>query len=104
MQSKDEELRLSEVAREKGVCIATVHRWRLKGVKGIRLEPVKAVGGRLTVTREALERFDQQLTDLANGVTSEKNPQANSAHQRAKQRLEGSGFFNSKREKARTPR
>lgn len=46
--------------------ISTLHRWRLKGVKGVKLDTV-VVGGRRFVTREALERFVQATTAAANG-------------------------------------
>jgi hypothetical protein len=36
--------------------ISTLHRWRLKGVKGHRLETL-SVGGRRFTSREAIDRF-----------------------------------------------
>jgi hypothetical protein len=36
--------------------IATIHRWRLRGVRGVCLETV-LVGGRRYTSRQALERF-----------------------------------------------
>jgi Protein of unknown function (DUF1580) len=36
--------------------ISTLHRWRLRGVRGVRLETV-LIGGRRFTSREALQRF-----------------------------------------------
>lgn len=38
------------------VHISTVQRWRLRGVRGVRLEVVR-VGGKTFTTREAISRF-----------------------------------------------
>ena len=45
---------------------STWHRWRLKGVRGVRLETIM-VGGRRYTSREALERFSARLTAAADG-------------------------------------
>lgn len=45
---------------------STIHRWRLNGVRGIRLETIM-VGGRRYTSREALERFSARLTAAADG-------------------------------------
>lgn len=40
--------------------IATLHRWRLRGVRGVKLETV-LVGGRRFTSVEALARFTERL-------------------------------------------
>jgi hypothetical protein len=46
--------------------ISSLHRWRLRGVRGIKLETVM-VGGRRFVSRAALEEFAARVTAIANG-------------------------------------
>ena len=46
--------------------VATVWRWILHGLNGIRLESVK-VGGRRFTSEEAIQRFIAQMTAAANG-------------------------------------
>lgn len=41
--------------------ISTLHRWRLRGVRGVLLETV-LVGGRRCTSREALSRFIKKTT------------------------------------------
>ena len=41
--------------------VSTLHRWRLKGIKGVCLETVKIGGVRMT-SREALERFIRRVS------------------------------------------
>lgn len=53
---------LKEAARRLSVHIATVHRWRLRGVGGVRLRVVK-IGGRAFVTNDDLETFINRLSD-----------------------------------------
>ena len=43
--------------------LATIWRWSLKGLRGVRLETIK-VGGRRYTTLEAIDRFSARLTDL----------------------------------------
>jgi len=47
--------------------ISTIHRWRLKGVRGIRLDTVMRGGIRFT-SRDALERFFAESTAAADGL------------------------------------
>ena len=44
--------------------ISTVHRWRLRGVRGVRLETC-LIGGRRYTSREALARFVAATTAAA---------------------------------------
>ena len=46
--------------------LSTIHRWRLRGVRGIKLETL-LVGGRRFTSREALERFSAAITAAAEG-------------------------------------
>lgn len=48
------------------VHVATVHRWRLRGVRGIKLETIMRGGIRFT-SREALDRFFHATTAAAAG-------------------------------------
>ncbi len=60
---------LNEAARTLpggAVHVSTVHRWRLKGVRGIRLETILRGGVRFT-THEAIERFFAATTAAADG-------------------------------------
>ena len=40
----------------KPVCIQTMHRWRLKGVRGVKLETL-LIGGLRYTSKQAIERF-----------------------------------------------
>jgi hypothetical protein len=44
--------------------VSTVYRWIKTGVRGVRLEGLR-LGGRLHTSREALQRFADRLTGLA---------------------------------------
>ena len=46
--------------------VATIHRWILHGVRGVRLEAVR-LGGRWVTTVEALDRFARALTAASIG-------------------------------------
>jgi len=48
------------------VHVSTIHRWRLKGCRGVRLETFLRGGVRHT-TREAIERFFAATTAAADG-------------------------------------
>ena len=63
---------------DRPVHLATIHRWRSRGLKGIRLEGVR-VGGAWHTSREAFRRFTERLTAL---VTSEEvSPPRGADHQ-----------------------
>ena len=47
--------------------VCTLHRWRLRGVRGTRLETVM-VGGRRYTTSESLARFFAAITAASSGV------------------------------------
>jgi hypothetical protein len=46
--------------------ISTLHRWRLRGVHGVKLVTAK-VGGRRMVAAEELDRFIESVTAAADG-------------------------------------
>ena len=46
--------------------VSTLHRWRIRGVQGVKLETVR-IGGRRFTSLEALERFSASVTAIANG-------------------------------------
>ena len=48
------------------VHVSTIHRWRMKGVRGVRLETFLRGGIRYT-TDEAIERFFEAVTAAADG-------------------------------------
>lgn len=48
------------------VHISCLHRWRQRGVRGVRLETCM-IGGRRYTSREALERFSAATTAAAEG-------------------------------------
>ena len=45
--------------------VSTLHRWRLRGVRGVKLETC-LIGGRRYTSREAVERFSTAATAAAN--------------------------------------
>ena len=45
--------------------VATLHRWRLRGVRGIKLSTI-LIGGKRFVSREALTRFIEQTNSVRN--------------------------------------
>ena len=47
--------------------LSTLHRWRLRGVRGVKLETF-LIGGRRFTSREALERFIERTTAAAHGA------------------------------------
>lgn len=47
---------------------STLHRWRLRGVRGVKLETI-LIGGRRYTSHEALERFFAATTAAASGET-----------------------------------
>jgi hypothetical protein len=49
--------------------LSSLHRWRLRGVRGVKLETV-LVGGRRFTSHEALERCAARATAAADGTSS----------------------------------
>jgi hypothetical protein len=70
--------------------LATLWRWRTAGVRGIKLESV-LVGGKRYTSREALQRFVERTTAVADGqpIPSRTSRQAERSRRAArKQNLE----------------
>lgn len=49
--------------------VSTIHRWRLRGVRGVRLETLMVGGVRYT-SSEALQRFFNRTTAVADGTSA----------------------------------
>ena len=70
------------------VHVSTVHRWRIKGCRGVRLESFLRGGVRHT-TREAIERFFAATTAAADGDT----PPVRTSRQRERSMLRAERDF-----------
>ncbi len=97
--TQEQLITFSELARslprrrsDRPVHLATIHRWRSRGLKGIRLEAVK-VGGAWHCSLEAFRRFTDRLTAEAESaeVSIAAGPHRNS-HVEADTALQGSGW------------
>jgi len=66
--------------------LATVHRWRLRGTRGVRLESV-LVGGKRFTSAEAIERFVDATTRAADGDSTPR-PESDAARDRRLDRVE----------------
>jgi hypothetical protein len=89
-------LPLSEAARTLPggeVHVSTLHRWRLRGVCGIRLETILRGGVRYT-SSQAIERFFAATTAAASGeqLTIHTSRQRERAQQQAKAELDAAGL------------
>ena len=73
--------------------LSTIHRWRLNGVRGVRLETF-LVGGRRFTSREALDRFSERVTAAANGEPAPRrtNRQRAAAISQAERELNAAGI------------
>lgn len=58
---------------------ATCHRWRLVGVRGVKLETIK-VGSKRFTSKEAIRRFSEQTTAAADGVAPTPSPSQTRKH------------------------
>lgn len=68
--------------------ISTLHRWRTKGVRGVRLETVR-IGGRRFVSRGSLRSFVLRLTAAVDGtIAPEITPSAGRAADAAERELD----------------
>ncbi|MDB5340538.1 MAG: hypothetical protein JWN70_6157 [Planctomycetaceae bacterium] len=57
--SEEELIPFSKACKEfpgGGVCLQTLHRWRLRGIRGVKLETIM-IGGRRYTSRAAIGRF-----------------------------------------------
>lgn len=85
----------SEAARLENVHVASVHRWKLRGVHGVKLESF-VFGGRRYTTLEAIERFKRRTTQAVDGLpldaTSPTSTRRKSAIEAAERELEKAGI------------
>ena len=51
---------------------STWHRWRLRGIRGVKLETI-LIGGKRYTSLEALQRFVDQTTAAADGLTCNRS-------------------------------
>lgn len=75
------------------VHVSTIHRWRMKGVRGVRLETFLRGGIRYT-TDEAIERFFAATTAAADGDATpvRTSRQRERAIEQAERELERAGI------------
>ena len=72
---------------------STLHRWRLRGIRGIRLETVRCGGRRLTSV-EAVRRFLAETTAAVDGASTpaRTSRQRQAAIDRAEAELDAAGI------------
>lgn len=66
--------------------VSTIHRWRLRGCRGIKLEST-LIGGVRYTSHEALQRFCNRTTAVADG-TAQPEARTSSQRERAVSRAE----------------
>ena len=75
--------------------LSTLHRWRIRGIHGARLETL-LLGGRRYTSREAMQRFAAAITAAADGQALESAPPTLRAREagirRAEEELERTGI------------
>jgi len=86
---------MTELARQLGVTIPTIWRWRQRGIRGVRLETFM-LGGRRFTTQEAHRRFVDRTTAAADGeqptTKARTNRQRDAAVRRAEAELDRLGI------------
>jgi hypothetical protein len=75
---KETLLSFAEAAQQYDRNISTLHRWRLRGIRGVKLESI-LLGGERRTSQEALERFFERSTAAADGL---EEPETRTASQR----------------------
>lgn len=72
---------------------STLHRWRLRGIRGIRLETC-LIGGRRFTSREALQRFAERTSAVATSgpAPSPIERKSEQAFEAAEQILDAAGI------------
>jgi hypothetical protein len=73
--------------------IATIHRWHLRGCKGVKLQTAFAGGHRRT-TEKWVREFFAKVTAAANGAkaSDESSPEKSAAYDRAERELAAAGI------------
>lgn len=74
----------------RSVHISTIHRWRSRGSKGVRLEAIR-VGGSWLTSHEAFQRYCDRLTALTTEPTPPAGLRRNS-HKTAEEKLMKGGW------------
>src|SRR5690242_14312428 len=74
----------------KRIHVGTLHRWRTRGLRGVRLHSVK-LGGRWHTSVQALQRFFDSLTDQ-DSMTAADSGARPDASEHALAALKGEGF------------
>ena len=77
---------LPELARRYDVHVSTINRWRLRGIKGVRLETAR-IGGKSVTSLEAGDRFNEAVTAAADGAPAPR-PETDAARERRLERVE----------------
>jgi len=82
---------LKQAARQLpgNVHLSTLHRWRMRGVKGVKLETLM-IGGRRYTSVEALSRFFERTTQAADGEVAK--PRAAELKRRVERQLDEAGL------------
>lgn len=74
--------------------IATIHRWRLRGCKGVKLQTAFA-GGHCRTTETWVQEFFTAVTAAANGTKateSKESPKRSAAYAKADKELAAAGI------------
>lgn len=74
--------------------IATIHRWRLRGCKGVKLQTAFA-GGHCRTTETWVREFFAAVTAAANGTKateSKESPKRSAAYAKAEKELAAAGI------------
>jgi len=86
---------MTQLARQMGVTIPTIWRWRQRGIRGIKLETF-LIGGRRFTTTEAHRRFVEATTAAADGparpTTARTSRQRQRAIEEAERALDAAGI------------
>ncbi len=76
---------------ERSIHISTLHRWRTRGLRGVRLEAIR-LGGRVYTSREALARFAERLSRSGHEPSIRTVGQRRRADERAARELDKVGI------------
>lgn len=77
---------LPEAAATLDLHVSTLHRWRLRGIKGVRLETCR-IGGKRVTSREAVQRFNERVTAAADGEPAPR-PETDAAREKRLAKVE----------------
>lgn len=78
--------------KRKKPAVSTLHRWALRGVKGIRLETLM-VGATRCTSIEAIQRFCERVTEAVDGPTLSASPRSDDhGTERVERELDAAGI------------